>query len=107
LGEESAMPAIKKDQALSKLTDAIHELKPDEIADVYNELFPENPSRPSDIKGDLPRFEKQIFEHIEKGLEVEEILDLWRVVFPKDRRVHFDEVTDEITYKDQSVLYAD
>ena len=101
------MAAIKKDQALSKLTAAIHAMRPDEIADVYNELFPENPSRPSEINGDLPKFEKKIFDYIEKGLEVEEILDLWRVVFPKDRRIQFDEVTDEITYKDQSVLYAD
>jgi len=62
---------------------------------------------PSDVKKDLPNFQKQIFDHIEKGLEVEEILDLWRVVFPKDRRVHFDETTDEIAFKDQSVLYAE
>ncbi|SRR5438876_133299 len=101
------MPAIKKDQAVSNLTAAIHSLEPDDIADVYNELFPEDPADPSDVKENLPKFQKRIFDYIEKGLEVEEILDLWRVVFPKDRRVHFDEATNEIKYKDQSVLYAE
>ncbi len=101
------MPEIKKDQAVLKLSAVIDSLKPDEIADVYNELFPEIPSVPSEITGDLPKYRKQIFDYIEKGLEVEEILDLWRVLFPKNRRVHFDEDSGKITYKDQSVVYAD
>jgi hypothetical protein len=101
------MPAIKKDQAISKLTKAIHALQPDDIADVYNELFPEIPCDANSVKKDLRRFQKEVFDHIDKGLEVEEILGLWRVVFPQDRRVQFNEETDELTYKDQEFLYAE
>ena len=101
------MPAIKKDQAISKLTAAIHDLQSDDIVDVYNELFPEYPSDATSVKRDLPGFQKRIFDHIDLGLEAEEILDLWRVLFPKDRRLHFNEETDEFTYEDQEFLYAE
>jgi hypothetical protein len=101
------MPAIKKDQAVSKLTDAIRALQPDDVADIYNELFPEAPSDVSSVKKDPGRFQKQIIDHIDKGLELEEILDLWRVLFPKDRRVHFDEETKELKYKEHGLVHGE
>ena len=101
------MPAMKKDQAISKLTQAIHALQQDDIVDVYNELFPEHPSDATRVNENPHQFQEQILDQIDKGLEVEELLDLWRVVFPKDRRVHFNEETNELTYNDQEFLYAD
>jgi hypothetical protein len=100
------MSAIKKDQAVSKLITAIHAMQLDDIAEVCNELFPESPTDTTRVKEDPQRFQKQVFDYIDKGLEVEEILDLWRVVFPKDRRVRFNEETSELTYEDQEFLYA-
>jgi hypothetical protein len=101
------MPALKKDQAVSKLVEAIRDLRQDDILDVYNELFPDNPSDATSVNRDPGQFQMRIRNYIGQGLEVEEILDLWRVIFPKDRRVHFNEVTDELRYNEQNILYAE
>ena len=101
------MAAIKKNDAVSRLTATIQSLGPDYLSDVYNELFPEGPSRPTEVAASLAKYQKLIFDYIDKGLEVEEILSLWGLLFPRDRRVQFDDETDEIIYRDESALYAD
>jgi hypothetical protein len=39
---------------------------------------------------------------MDKGLEVEEILALWSVVFPKQRRVWFDEDESLVHYDEKT-----
>ena len=45
--------------------------------------------------------------HIRSGLEAEEIVDLWNVVFPGDRNVWYNEEDDEIHYNEEAVGYVD
>jgi len=85
------MATITKQQAVDRLTKAVRKAGPDDLAEIHNELFPEKPTTEDKAKEDPSAFVKKIVAHIDNGLEVEEILDLWHVIFPKHRTVWFDE----------------
>ena len=46
-------------------------------------------------------------QHVRSGLEAEEIVDLWNVVFPDDRNVWYDEEDDKIHYNEEAIGYAE
>ena len=54
-------------------------------------LFPEKTSSTPPDANDIAR-------HIRDGLEAEEVVDLWNVVFPEDRNVWYDEEAKEIRF---------
>src|SRR5581483_11756764 len=85
------MATITKRQAVDRLTEAVKEAQPDDLVEIYNELFPEKPITQDKAKKDPSALIKKIAAHIDSGLEVEEVLDLWHVIFPKYRSVFFDE----------------
>jgi len=85
------MPTISVDAAAEKLTHAIEDMHADNLLQVYNELFPDEPATEDEAYDDVTHLVEQISDHIRKGLEPEEIVDLWNVVFPQDRGVYFNE----------------
>jgi hypothetical protein len=42
-----------------------------------------------------------IMNRIQNGLEDEEIVDLWNVVFPKDRNVWYDDETERVHFNEE------
>jgi hypothetical protein len=50
---------------------------------------------------------KQLAQHIRAGIEPEEIVDLWHVVFPGDRNVQYDEIEDTLEYSESQLRYAE
>ena len=78
------MATITKRQAVDRLTEAIRKARPDDLVEIHNELFPEKPTT-----------------DIDNGLEVEEILDLWHVIFPKHRTVWFEEEEGLLHYAER------
>ena len=94
------MPALKKNQAVEKLAAAVDKAKPSVLAEVHAELFPERPAA-------LHPSAKDLALHIRTGLETEEIVDLWNVVFPADRNVWYDDEGNEIHYNEEVVGYVD
>ncbi len=94
------MPALPKNQAAEKLATVVEKSKSTTLAEIYAELFPEKPAATQTSATDLA-------QHIRSGLEAEEIVDLWNVVFPADRNVWYDEEDDEIHYNEEAVGYAD
>jgi len=84
------MATITKQQAVDRLAQAIEKSNADDIVETYKEVFPAVPV--ADVKAKAPpALLQEIMAHVGAGLYVEEILDLWRVVFPWSRRVWFDE----------------
>ena len=79
--------------ATERLTHAISHMGTDDLLEVFNELFPGKPAT-DDGSYDEGTLVKQIVVHIGEGLEPEEVVDLWNVVFPRDREVYFDEEND-------------
>jgi hypothetical protein len=94
------MPALSKDEAAEKLAEGVEKAKPSNLAEIYAELFPEKPSSTPPVASDIAK-------HIRNGLEAEEIVDLWNVVFPEDRHVWYDEEAKAIHYNGEMVGYAD
>lgn len=94
------MPALSKNEAAEKLAKIVEKAKPSDLAEIYAELFPEEPNSSPPAVSDIAR-------HIRDGLEAEEIVDLWNVVFPTDRNVWYDEEAKEIHYNEEMVGYAD
>jgi hypothetical protein len=85
------MPAITTDRAVHLLTEAVEKAPPDDLVEIYNELFPEEPTTESAARNAPGPLVQRAAGHISRGLEIEEILDLWNVVFPEHHDVWFDE----------------
>jgi hypothetical protein len=94
------MPALPKQKAAEKLAVVVEKAKPSALEEIFSELFPEKSPAAPPSASDLAR-------HVRSGLEAEEIVDLWNVVFPQDRNVWYDEQNNEIHYNEEAVGYAD
>ncbi len=78
------MPALSKNEAVEKLAVVVEQAKPSDLTEIYAELFPEKPVSSTPDASNIAL-------HIRSGLEAEEIVDLWNVVFPADRNVWYNE----------------
>ena len=94
------MPAISPKDATEQLRKAILEQEPDDILETYYELFPRKRGTTKREEADV--LLKEILEHFDKGLYVEEIMDLWHITFPGQWwGVWFDEEEEMIHYNDE------
>lgn len=94
------MATLSIGDAIEKLADAVEDARPGILADIYAELFPEEPVATRPSASDLA-------EHVRAGLEAEEIVDLWNVVFPADHNVRYDEEEELIRYNDEAISFAE
>ena len=94
------MPALSKAEATERLAAGVERAKPSDLPEIYAELFPERPAGATPAASEIAR-------HIRDGLEAEEMVDLWNVVFPKDRNVWYDEETRAIHFNEEMAGYAD
>jgi hypothetical protein len=92
-----AMPTLAKREAIEKLAQAVQGMSRDDLLDFHNEL-PEKPELEIDSKNGLATIRKKIANYLSRGLEVEEILDLWNVAFPEAWNVSYVDETDTIHY---------
>ncbi len=94
------MPALSKAEAAERLAAGVEKAKPSDLPEIYAELFPEQPPG-------APPVASEIAGHIRGGIEAEEMVDLWNVVFPEDRNVWYDEEERAIHFNEQMASYAD
>jgi hypothetical protein len=85
------MATISRDQAAELFTEAVKKAPPDELAEFYNELFPMQPTTEQAPRQMPEAIVDRVLAHIQQGLEIEEVLDFWNVVFPERNRLSFDE----------------
>jgi hypothetical protein len=90
------VPELSKAEAVDRLVKGVENARPDDFAEIYSELFLEK-TPPS------PLVAGEIIKHIKSGIEEEEIVDLWNVVFPEDWNVWYDEEDKTFRYN-QEVL---
>ncbi len=88
------MPALSRTQAVDTLSGELSRLSDDDLVEVYNELFPETPISDDTVPQRREFMVGQIADHVRGGLEAEEIVDLWNVLFPHYRSVWYDEGAD-------------
>ncbi len=92
------MPALSKDEAAERLADGVERAKPSNLPEIYAELFPERLPGATPVASEIARY-------IRGGLEAEEIVDLWNVVFPEDRNVWYDEETRAVHFNEEMAGY--
>lgn len=85
------MSQISEVVATQRLSSEIEKLSWDDIVEIHNELFPLQPLSVESESKDADEVRKKVMNRLAEGLESEEIIDLWNVVFPRDRNVWFDD----------------
>jgi hypothetical protein len=95
------MPSVSKNEAIDRLATAIERSELDDLIEVYNELRPESPRSLGGSHEGREELLSDIKDYIRQGLEVEEVVDLWNVVFPQDRNVWYDEETDLVRFNEE------
>jgi hypothetical protein len=84
------MPAISMKEAVERLAQAVEKAAPDDLIEIFAELFPAE-GLPDVSGAQAAALAKQLAERVRTGIEPEEVVDLWNVVFPADRNVSYDE----------------
>lgn len=95
------MQAVPKAQAIERFIHAVEVAPADELAEYFNELFPANRIDEDKARRDRTVVLEQILGHIRNGLEPEEIVDLWRGIFPGYFRVRFDDEENRLLYNEE------
>lgn len=101
------MPAIKKSDAIEKLALAAESAsRADDLVEIYAELFPGR-GLPNVAGAKAKALAVELARHIRSGIEPEEVVDLWNVVFPADRNVYYDEEHEVVRYNEEVPWYAE
>jgi hypothetical protein len=97
------MPAVTKEEALELLVNEMQQkLGAEELLEVYNEVFPDCPCTEEEAHENSSALMKRLVEHINSGLEVDEVIDLWGLILPKDRNVWYDDEAERIYYNEET-----
>lgn len=91
------MPAITRNEAVSRISGEIERSASDDLVEIHNELFPDAAS----LADEDDQLIGAIRDRIQAGLEVEEIVDLWNIVFPKDRNVWYDDENESLHFNEE------
>ena len=100
------MPAIPKNEAVERLAKAVEKASSADLVEIYAELNPEKPRLDADSMN-AAFLAKEIAAHIREGIEPEEVVDLWNVVFPTDRDVYYNEEDGTLRYNERRLRYAE
>jgi hypothetical protein len=92
------MPTLAKREAVEKLIQVVRGMSLDDLLDFHNELFPEEPKGELDLQDGGTVVRQEVLDYLGRGVEVEEILDLWNVAYPEAWNVSYDDEADTIQY---------
>jgi hypothetical protein len=86
------MPVISIDAAIERLTRIVEDkFGPDELLEVYNELFDADHFSPEVAHANPTQISEQLVDHINASLDPEDLLRVWNLICPHDRQVWYDE----------------
>lgn len=92
------MPVLSRNAATERLATDVERARPSDLPEIYAELFPEGPRGTTPVASEIARL-------IRSGIEAEEIVDLWNVVFPEDHNVWYDEEDRAIHFNEEMAGY--
>ncbi len=94
------MPALSITIASERVAQIVEQATSPALDEIFSELFPER-SVPDVLSA------SDLAHHIRNEIEVEEIVDLWNVVFPADHDVWYNEETQELHFNEELIGHAD
>ena len=94
-------------EAVERLAKAVELSSPDHLLQIYTELHPANPY--PDVTGEKAgRLAKELAAAIRKGIEPEEVVDLWNVVFFGDGKYYYyDEEDEALRHRERRQVYIE
>ncbi len=102
------MATVTSEQAVDLLTKQVQEhFGVDELLEVHNELFPDDPFTDEEATKDCSRLVERIVGRLNGGLEPEEIVEVWSVIFPRHRNVWYDEEEERFHYNESKPTPAE
>jgi hypothetical protein len=102
------MATVTREQAVDLLTKQVEgQFGVDELLEVHNELFPDEPFTEEEAHEDCIPLVEQIVAHLSRGLEPEEIVDVWSLIFPRHRHVWYDEEEERFHYNESKPTPAE
>lgn len=102
------MTTVTRQQAVDLLRKQVEEhFGVDELLEVYNELFPDEPFTEEEANEDHIPLVERIVDHLKSGLEPEEIVDVWPLIFPQHGNVWYDEEEERFHYNESEVATAE
>jgi hypothetical protein len=100
------MPAIPMKEAVERLARAVEEASSEDLVQYYAELYPEKPL--PDVSGvNAAVLATVMAAHIREGIEPEEVVDLWYVIFPTSRNVCYDVEDGTLRYNEMRLNYVE
>ena len=97
------MPVVTKDEAVELLIHAVQErLGADELLEVYREAFPDNACTEEGAQEDVTPLVEELVDHVNGGLKIEEVVDLWGLIFPRHRNVWYDDEEERLHYNEEA-----
>ncbi len=94
------MPTLAPSVAAETLAKVVEQDRLSYLDQVYSEIFP-GVAVPKLLRA------RDVAGIIRNGLEPEEIVDLWNVVFPEDYNVYYDVDEDLIHHNEEVIDYVD
>ena len=102
------MATVTREQAVDLLTKQVEEhFGVDELLEVHNELFPDEPFTEEEAHEDYIPLVERIVDHLKGGLEPEEIVEVWSLIFPRHRNVWYDEEEERFHYNESKPTPAE
>jgi hypothetical protein len=99
------MPAIPLKEAIERLAQAVEKAAPEDLIEIFAELHPAKPL--PDLSGTkAAALAKELALLIRTGIEPEEAVDLWNVVFPEGANFYYDEEDGTLRQTEREVRYA-
>jgi hypothetical protein len=104
-----SVPEIPIEQAIELLSKEVGENLPaDEVQEIYNELFRRGPLlvEPTDHSPEATKLRiEQLVAHFRGGRGLDELIELWELIFTGHRDVWYNEVDDLLHYCDDPSEY--
>jgi hypothetical protein len=102
------MTTVTGEQAVDLLTKQVEEhFGVDELLEVHNEIFPNEPFTEDEANEDCSPLVERIVDRLKSGLEPEEIVEVWSVIFPRHRNVWYDEEEERFHYNESKPTPAE
>ncbi|MGH7173869.1 MAG: hypothetical protein ACRELF_04400 [Gemmataceae bacterium] len=88
--------SISSEKAVEKVRHEIQTLGWADLREVYHELFPRPKLTIEAARQDPEPIRDQINKHIDRGLELDEIMSLWNLLFGVEERIDFYNEIDKV-----------
>jgi hypothetical protein len=99
------MQSVTIDDATKRLAQELKLMPLDDLVAIHNEMWMSERINREDVGEDAAPVLARIMAHLRNGLAIDELIDLWNVVFPKERARYYDEEDGALCCREENEPY--